>query len=80
MKLALGVVVLMFVAILLNEVRLSPLKSHSDHGIFLIFCPGDFGGIFIDILSPSTGIRMSLSLCWGLSRSIFSGRPKRCFH
>lgn len=41
MKLALGVVVPMFVAILLNEVRLESVKkSFRPWCIFLIFCPG----------------------------------------
>lgn len=78
MKLVLGVVVPMFVAILLNEIRLSKFKKAVQT---LIYFPHFLSwvilsGIFIDILSPSTGIVNEFIQWLGFEPVYFLGDPK----
>lgn len=78
MKLVLGVVVPMFVAILLNEIRLSKFKKAVQT---LIYFPHFLSwvilsGIFIDILSPSTGIVNEFIQWLGFEPIYFLGDPK----
>ena len=78
MKLALGVVVPMFVAILLNEVRLESVKKviqtmvYFPHFLSWVI----LSGIFIDILSPSTGIVNEFITMLGFEPVYFLGDPK----
>jgi len=78
MKLALGVVVPVVVAIMLNEIHIGPVKK----GIqTLIYFPHFLSwvilsGIFIDILSPSTGIVNELITALGGEPIFFLGDPK----
>lgn len=78
MKLALGVVVPVVVAIMLNEIHIGPVKK----GIqTLIYFPHFLSwvilsGIFIDILSPSTGIVNELITALGGDPVFFLGNPK----
>lgn len=77
MKLILGVVVPMVVAILLNEVRVNKIKKTIQT---LIYFPHFLSwvilsGIFIDILSPSTGI-VNDFIKLGFEPIFFLGDPK----
>ena len=78
MKLALGVIIPMLVAILLNEIRISPIKKliqtmvYFPHFLSWVI----LSGIFIDILSPSTGIVNEFIKLLGLEPVFFLGNPK----
>lgn len=78
MKLILGVAVPMAVAILLNEVRVNKIKKTIQT---LIYFPHFLSwvilsGIFIDILSPSTGIVNDFIKWLGFEPIFFLGDPK----
>ena len=78
MKLALGVIIPMLVAILLNEIRISPIKKliqtmvYFPHFLSWVI----LSGIFIDILSPSTGIVNEFIKTLGFEPVFFLGNPK----
>ena len=78
MKLALGVIIPMLVAILLNEIRISPIKKliqtmvYFPHFLSWVI----LSGIFIDILSPSTGIVNEFIKMLGFEPVFFLGNPK----
>lgn len=78
MKLLLGVLVPVVVALLLNEIRIAPVKK----GIqTLIYFPHFLSwvilsGIFIDVLSPSEGIVNELIQAIGLQPIFFLGDSK----
>ena len=78
MKLVLGVIIPMLVAILLNEIRISPIKKliqtmvYFPHFLSWVI----LSGIFIDILSPSTGIVNEFIKLLGLEPVFFLGNPK----
>lgn len=78
MKLVLGVVIPMAVAILLNEIQVSKFKKAVQT---LIYFPHFLSwvilsGIFIDILSPSTGIVNEFIQWLGFEPIYFLGDPK----
>ena len=78
MKLVLGVIIPMLVAILLNEIRISPIKKliqtmvYFPHFLSWVI----LSGIFIDILSPSTGIVNEFIKMLGFEPVFFLGNPK----
>ena len=78
MKLVLGVIIPMLVAILLNEIRISPIKKliqtmvYFPHFLSWVI----LSGIFIDILSPSTGIVNEFMKMLGVEPVFFLGNPK----
>ena len=78
MKLVLGVIIPMLVAILLNEIRISPIKKliqtmvYFPHFLSWVI----LSGIFIDILSPSTGIVNEFIKTLGFEPVFFLGNPK----
>lgn len=78
MKLVLGVVVPVIVALLLNEVHIAPVKKVIQT---LIYFPHFLSwvilsGIFIDILSPSSGIVNEFLTLLGFQPIYFLGDPK----
>lgn len=77
MKLALGVIVPMLVAILLNEIRIPAVKKviqtmvYFPHFLSWVI----LSGIFIDILSPSSGIVNEFITMLGFEPIFFLGDP-----
>lgn len=78
LKLILGVLVPVIVALLLNEANFAPVKRTIQT---IIYFPHFLswvilGGIFIDILSPSTGLVNELLGIFGIDPVFFLGDPK----
>ena len=78
MKIVLGIIVPVIVALLLNEVRHAKYRKAVQTSIFIPFFISwvVLGGIMIDLLSPSTGVVNKLLEVFGLDPIYFLGNIK----